>query len=32
MPLPELIARLDDPAWPFVPDTTALLGDYLRTL
>ncbi|ADB32284.1 NUDIX hydrolase [Kribbella flavida DSM 17836] len=28
----ELIARLDDPEWPFVPDTTALLGPYVRSL
>jgi isopentenyldiphosphate isomerase len=32
MAVPDLIARLDDPSWPFVPDTTALLGDYLRQL
>lgn len=26
-----LIQRLDDPTWPFVPDTSALLGDLIRT-
>jgi isopentenyldiphosphate isomerase len=27
----DLVRRLDDPAWPFVPDTTALLGPLIRT-
>jgi isopentenyldiphosphate isomerase len=27
----DLVARLDDPDWPFVPDTTALLGPLVRT-
>jgi hypothetical protein len=26
----ELVRRLDE--WPFVPDTTALLGPYVRSL
>jgi isopentenyldiphosphate isomerase len=28
----DLIERLSDPDWPFVPDTTALLGGYLHHL
>ncbi|TDO47908.1 isopentenyldiphosphate isomerase [Kribbella sp. VKM Ac-2527] len=28
----ELVERLNDPAWPFVPDTTALLGQLVRSL
>ncbi|TWD84453.1 isopentenyldiphosphate isomerase [Kribbella amoyensis] len=28
----ELVQRLDDPDWSFVPDTTALLGSYVRAL
>jgi 8-oxo-dGTP pyrophosphatase MutT (NUDIX family) len=27
----ELIARLDDPDWPFMPDTAALVGPLVRT-
>jgi hypothetical protein len=27
----DLVARLDDPEWLFVPDTTALLGPLVRT-
>ena len=30
MPVAELVRRLDE--WPFVPDTTALLGPYVRDL
>lgn len=30
MDLGELAERLDDPTWPFVPDTRALVGDWLR--
>jgi hypothetical protein len=28
----ELVQRLDDPDWPFVPDSTALLSDYIRSM
>ena len=28
----ELVARLDDPDWPVVPDTLALLGEWVRGL
>jgi 8-oxo-dGTP pyrophosphatase MutT (NUDIX family) len=28
----ELVRRLDDPDWSFVPDTTALLGPFVRSL
>nr|WP_202885858.1 NUDIX domain-containing protein [Kribbella sandramycini] len=28
----ELVARLDDPQWPFMPDTVGLLGAYVRGL
>jgi len=28
--LDELVARLDDPDWPVVPDSAALLGDWVR--
>lgn len=30
MELGDLLARLSDPAWPVVPDSAALLGDWLR--
>ena len=28
----ELVARLDDPSWPVMPDTAGLLGPYVRSL
>jgi 8-oxo-dGTP pyrophosphatase MutT (NUDIX family) len=28
----ELVARLDDPEWPFMPDTAALLGPLVRSM
>jgi len=28
----ELVARLDDPEWPFMPDSVGLLGAYVRSL
>ncbi|TDD58673.1 NUDIX domain-containing protein [Kribbella antibiotica] len=28
----ELVARLNDPQWPFMPDTVGLLGAYVRGL
>lgn len=28
----ELVDRLDDPDWPFMPDTNALLGDHVRSM
>jgi len=28
----ELVARLDDPDWSFMPDTAALLGPFVRSL
>lgn len=28
----ELIAHLDDPDWPVMPDSAALLGDFVRSL
>lgn len=30
MPLTEVVRRLDDPAWPLVPDSRALVGPWLR--
>jgi isopentenyldiphosphate isomerase len=28
----DLVARLDDPDWPFVPDTNALMSSYIRNM
>jgi isopentenyldiphosphate isomerase len=28
----ELVQRLDDPDWPFVPDSAALLSDHIRSM
>ena len=28
----ELVAKLDDPSWPFMPDAVGLLGAYVRSL
>ncbi|MGH1563121.1 NUDIX hydrolase [Mumia sp. DW29H23] len=30
MPLEDVVRRLDDPAWPLVPDSYALVGPWLR--